>query len=438
MIFKYPYTDLYNLNLDWILQAIKEIQQITGELGTLVNSVNGMTGDVEITSAMITEIMGTIVTSLNGQSGDVTLTASDLLSILGGAVTSFNTRQGDVTLTASDINDTMIDITWTSDPGDILSDLTQADLDSMYEDGKRILIFLNNLSVPDQIYFLTLVGGEVTAQAYTPTASMAGVTTVNGYSGAVNLYADNIYLANDSEDTIEDALNDVDTALAGKQDTLTFDNTPTALSDNPVTSGGIASALSSLNTSLGGAINGVAANLGDLEGALAYVAVKTGNDWYAPSSPATIPEGSYIEIDHHIYTASTDITADAQLVVGSNITAVPDGALNQINGNLTKITGTGTINTSYISSGSVTWEKVGKIVNVQFIDLIFSASVTGNTEIITGLPKASNNIVFGLFGYTDNKAYRLKISANGTSAHGYYAGIPNSAQLYGTVSYVSD
>ena len=335
MIFKYPYTDLYNLNLDWILQAIKEIQQITGELGTLVNSVNGMTGDVEITSAMITEIMGTIVTSLNGQSGDVTLTASDLLTILGGAVTSFNARQGDVTLTASDINDTMIDITWTSDPGDILSDLTQADLDSMYEDGKRILIFLNNLSVPDQIYFLTLVGGEVTAQAYTPTASMAGVTTVNGYSGAVNLYADNIYLANDSEDTIEDALNDVDTALAGKQDTLTFDNTPTALSDNPVTSGGIASALSSLNTSLGGAINGVAANLGDLEGALAYVAVKTGNDWYAPSSPATIPEGSYIEIDHHIYTASTDITADAQLVVGSNITAVPDGALNQINGNLT-------------------------------------------------------------------------------------------------------
>lgn len=38
----------------------------------------------------------------------------------------------------------------------------------------------------------------------------------------------------------------VDTGLSGKQDTLTFDTTPTANSTNPVTSGGIKSALTNL------------------------------------------------------------------------------------------------------------------------------------------------------------------------------------------------
>lgn len=37
---------------------------------------------------------------------------------------------------------------------------------------------------------------------------------------------------------------DVNTALAGKQNVLTFDSTPTSGSNNPVTSGGTAAALS--------------------------------------------------------------------------------------------------------------------------------------------------------------------------------------------------
>ena len=39
---------------------------------------------------------------------------------------------------------------------------------------------------------------------------------------------------------------DVNTALAGKQDTLTFDNAPTANSNNPVKSGGVYSAIAAL------------------------------------------------------------------------------------------------------------------------------------------------------------------------------------------------
>ena len=40
-------------------------------------------------------------------------------------------------------------------------------------------------------------------------------------------------------ESLQNDVNDLNTALAGKQDTLTFDSTPTASSTNPVTSGGI-------------------------------------------------------------------------------------------------------------------------------------------------------------------------------------------------------
>lgn len=40
-------------------------------------------------------------------------------------------------------------------------------------------------------------------------------------------------------ESLQDDVDDLNTALAGKQDTLTFDTTPTASSANPVTSGGI-------------------------------------------------------------------------------------------------------------------------------------------------------------------------------------------------------
>lgn len=42
---------------------------------------------------------------------------------------------------------------------------------------------------------------------------------------------------------IEGEISDIDTALSGKQDTLTFDDAPTASSSNPVKSGGVYSAL---------------------------------------------------------------------------------------------------------------------------------------------------------------------------------------------------
>ena len=55
---------------------------------------------------------------------------------------------------------------------------------------------------------------------------------------------------NASIDDINGEIGDINTALAGKQDTLTFDDTPTSGSDNPVKSGGVYSALSGKQNTL--------------------------------------------------------------------------------------------------------------------------------------------------------------------------------------------
>jgi len=59
-----------------------------------------------------------------------------------------------------------------------------------------------------------------------------------------------IEAAEESSD-IAQLVSDINTALAGKQNTLTFDNTPTAGSSNPVTSGGIKTALDAANDEIG-------------------------------------------------------------------------------------------------------------------------------------------------------------------------------------------
>ncbi|MBO5014692.1 MAG: hypothetical protein J6C92_02660 [Bacteroidaceae bacterium] len=176
---------MYALNLDWIIQAIKEMQETIGPLDRIVNSVNGMTGDVEITKALITQIMGNLVETFNG-------------------------RTGDVELTAEDVNNTLIDITWTSDPGDTIDDLSQSELDEMYQSGKRVLIFVNNLGVADQVYFLQYYDGHAQPQEYSPTAALAGVASFNGQTGNVTATGSDLATSGTDSRTITESLEDLE------------------------------------------------------------------------------------------------------------------------------------------------------------------------------------------------------------------------------------
>lgn len=55
--------------------------------------------------------------------------------------------------------------------------------------------------------------------------------------------ADSVEQVDEAEKALEGRVDQVETALGGKQDTLTFDTAPTASSTNPVTSGGVFTAL---------------------------------------------------------------------------------------------------------------------------------------------------------------------------------------------------
>lgn len=92
MAFKYPWTNLHELNLDWILSQIrqltKQIAKFTGLTASAHSVPYGTDPTVDITGGAgnepynldfgIPEAATSAVNTVNGQSGDVVLTASDI------------------------------------------------------------------------------------------------------------------------------------------------------------------------------------------------------------------------------------------------------------------------------------------------------------------------------------------------------------------------
>jgi hypothetical protein len=83
--------------------------------------------------------------------------------------------------------------------------------------------------------YTALNGKADKSDTYTKTEVDTALSNVQG-----QLTFDNVPTAN-SDNPVKS--NGIKTALDGKQDTLTFDSTPTANSNNPVTSGGVYTAL---------------------------------------------------------------------------------------------------------------------------------------------------------------------------------------------------
>ena len=128
---KYPFPDMQQLNLDWILSRLKAIMKFLppggavgqilrrtstgaewsdeGALEQAVTSVNGQTGNVELTASDVGALPSTYtppVVSVNSKIGSVTLNAADvgaLPSTYTPPVVSVNSKVGSVTLNASDV-----------------------------------------------------------------------------------------------------------------------------------------------------------------------------------------------------------------------------------------------------------------------------------------------------------------------------------------------
>lgn len=159
MFFKYPYTDLYNLNLDWMIQAIKEVQE--------------------------------------------TITA------LGNVVHTFNGRDGNVTLEADDVNDLAINsVTRIYVP---IEQISQETLNTLYSQGVRVVLEISAGKVI-RISFLTAASADsdVNVLEY---ETVGAVDSVNGEAGDVILTAEDIEMESGQtlEAVVSAAVEDIET-----------------------------------------------------------------------------------------------------------------------------------------------------------------------------------------------------------------------------------
>lgn len=200
MAFKYPWTNLHELNLDWILSQIrqltKQIAKFTGLTASAHSVPYGSGPTVDITGGTgndpynldfgIPESASSAVNTVNGQSGDVVLTASDIG--LGNVdnvqqysatnpppypVTSVNGQTGAVTVTApvTSVNGMTGDVIVSGGggSGDVLS-----------VNGKIGVVVLDKTDIG--------LGNVDNVQQYSATNPPPyPVTSVNGQTGAVTI-----------------------------------------------------------------------------------------------------------------------------------------------------------------------------------------------------------------------------------------------------------
>lgn len=281
MIFKYPYSDMYALNLDWILQVVREAKNLIEEQGTVVNSVNGQTGDVTISDEMINAAsVGIIVTFGYGISID---------------------------------------------------SLTQSILNNLYANGKRILLFKNNLETFDRVYFLYKNGENVGYIFYNPASSAAGVRTVNGFSGDVTITADTLpYTQGAMGTSTKSVINGIESDI-GDVDSLqtTADVVVNAINEL-LTS--INSLSGDLSDEVSARIDGDEAVEGTLSNALAKV-LEVDEGGVAQMSAAV---GDYVYYEYTLYRCIAAITGGTTVIntstIGTYLQEVLDGGLNSLNG----------------------------------------------------------------------------------------------------------
>ena len=148
--------------------------------------------------------------------------------------------------------------------------MSQNELDEMYNNGVRVLIFVNNLSSPDQLYFLALVSDVVTPQAYSPASSESGVLSVNGRTGAVILYANNITLRSGVLETVDGALTSIRNSVGTLSSLTTDDKTSIVAALNEVDSNAnnAASAAATAQTAANNAASAAATAQSTADGAV--------------------------------------------------------------------------------------------------------------------------------------------------------------------------
>lgn len=103
--------------------------------------------------------------------------------------------------------------------------------------------------------------------------------------------------------------------------------------------------------------------------------------------------------------------------------------------------GSATLNSTYVSSGSVVYQKFGKVVVVTVQDIIFSSTPSTNETLATGLPALANGFnAYLLIPRVSPVGPVVRISLDTTGAlHFHYTGTSvSTAQHYATFAYICE
>lgn len=207
----------------------------------------------------------------------------------------------------------------------------------------------------------------------------------------------------------------IKTALDTKQNTLTFDTTPTSGSTNPVTSDGIFTA-----------VNATASNLATIESST------TASQAYST--------GDYLVLNGQLYEVIADIASGETLVVGTNISARTVGEeLTALNAGLTAEEFTLISNQGNAYTGYGIYFPQSKTVIIQF-----RGNTSGNVGMNVPLmfvpeayrPKADKE--GSAFAYTDSQGTSLLLYLNHTTGAITQEGTGYLRRILGVIFYTID
>lgn len=329
----FPYTNMHELNLDWIIEQVKKAYSPDNPPDNLVLSVNGQTGEVVLYKDANIQLPSVesnqwniyrLVSSPNGQTArGIEFSGNGTARIINGThraliytsenppdypVDSVNGQTGAVTIQVPFVNTTDELMQFATDSEDNYWGLRRNTT------GGEAGIYLDTAGKTVRAY-ITLMPeyeGEGTPQTFqllttNDIPESSGVVSVNGLTGVVRLFGTNIYRTDNSNQTLNQAIS-------------TLENSTNSLNTR---TGALETDSASLKTRAT-ALEGTASALED---GIAIVA--NGN------THPSISSGQFVYIKNHpsltegLYTANSAIGTNAELTT-SNVTADGSGGLNAL------------------------------------------------------------------------------------------------------------
>lgn len=383
-LIKYPYTNLHEINLDWIIEEVKKCYSPDNPPDMAVISVNGMTGavtlytDPAVNFPEVEENSWTIGRTAGGATVGIKFNKTLPLQRVNGTslfniydagnpppypVTSVNGETGDIT----------IQVAFNSLTGDTISFITPSPAHSWSIDRETldgaISLKLDTTNDTPSAYLEYVSSDETisrTIKLLTPDdiPSSSGVVSVNGEAGVVSLTGDDIPKEDNSSVSVASAINGLE------DDTENLNNKigNTAMGTTATTVTGAvkehSTAISNVNTKIG----------------------TVGN---------TSLQDQITGINGKIGTVGNTSLQDQITGINGKIGSVGNTSLqdqvNTLNSQITNVTtGQITVNSSKVTSGTLditSCRKTGKIVNVSARVYNISDGTVSATGVFFNIPE---------------------------------------------------